>query len=579
VTDASATGGEGFLRRHVFAWSLAAAVPLLLAACAGETGGMSAQGDSKHRAMAMEWSGSGAYLAGRFAQTHNDSAAASLYLLQALKADPENGELLQRAMMSLASNNHLAESAVLGRRLLTYDADAALAAMLVAEQDAHAGHWSDAEDRVAKLPRRGINSAIVPLIIAWSRMGDGHVDAALEALKPLSQNSSFVSVYDFHAALINDLADRNKAADERYRAILSTPTGASLRTLQAALSFYRRTNQPEKVKELMEVARKDHPEAFEILGNASNERLVNSATAGLAEAYFSASVTLRQPQTAELSLIFGRMALDLYPNLPACQVLVADILQSMGRLKEANAIYAAIDPATPIHWATQLRLASNLDALGDLDGAVAALEAMTAQHPDRPDALITIGDLQRSHQHWAESAEAYSRAIALMSPLKPGDWSLIYSRGIAYERSNQWPLAEADFLKALELQPDEPHVLNYLGYSWIDKGMNLDRAQKMINKAVEQLPEDGDIIDSQGWAYYRLGNYRSAVETLQRAVELHPEESTINEHLGDALWMVGRKEEARYQWQRALSFNPEPDQKIALEKKLKTGLKAPTPVK
>lgn len=579
MTDASATGGEGFLRRHVFAWSLAAAVPLLLAACAGDTADGSAQSNSKHRAMAMEWSGSGAYLAGRFAQSHNDSSAASLYLLQALKADPENGELLQRAMMSLASNNHLAESAVLGRRLLTYDADAALAAMLVAEQDAHAGNWSDAEDRVAKLPRRGINSAIVPLIIAWSRMGDGHVDAALEALKPLSQNSSFLSVYDFHAALINDLAGRNKAADERYRAILSTPTGASLRTLQAALSFYRRINQPEKVKELMEVVRKDHPEAFETLSASQGERLVNSAAAGLAEAYFSASVTLRQPQTAELSLIFGRMALDLYPNLPACQVLVADILQSLGRLKEANAIYAAIDPATPIHWATQLRLASNLDALGDLDGAVAALEAMTAQHPDRADAVITIGDLQRSHQHWAEAAEAYSRGIAILSPLKRGDWSLVYSRGISYERSNQWPLAEADFLKALELQPDEPHVLNYLGYSWIDKGMNLDRAQKMINKAVEQLPEDGDIIDSQGWAYYRLGNYRSAVETLQRAVELHPEEATINEHLGDALWMVGRKEEARYQWQRALSFNPEPDQKIALEKKLKSGLKAPTPVK
>jgi len=134
-------------------------------------------------------------------------------------------------------------------------------------------------------------------------------------------------------------------------------------------------------------------------------------------------------------------------------------------------------------------------------------------------------------------------------------------------------------LKALELQPNEPHVLNYLGYSWIDKGMNIDKAQKMIEKAVEQMPEDGDIIDSQGWAFYRTGNYRQAVETLQRAVVLHPEESTINEHLGDALWMVGRKEEARYQWQRAMSYNPEPEQKVELEKKLKGGMKAPTPVK
>ena len=575
----TAVRGKSLLRRRLCAWSLLAAMPVLLASCADDMDGLSSSGGSKRTSMATGWSGAGSYLAGRFAQNHNDAASASQFLLQALKADPQNGELLQRTMLALASDGHLPEAAILARRLLTYDSEAALAAMLVAEQEARSGNWNNAELMVVKLPRRGINAAIVPLIIAWSREGENRTDDALEALKPLSQNSSYAQVHDFHAALINDLAGRNKAAEDNYRAIMAGTAGTSLRTLEAALSFYRRTNQTDKVKELMDRARAQHPDAVDSLLAEEPHRLVDGPRAGLAEAYFSASVTLRQGGAADLALIFGRLALDLTPNLPSCQILVADILQGMGRLKEANDIYATVDPKAPVYWATQLRMAANLDSLGDLDGAVAALESLSEQHPDRADAMITLGDLQRGHQHWAESAEAYSRAIKVFGKLQPQDWSLLYSRGIAYERAGQWTLAETDFLKALELQPNEPHVLNYLGYSWIDKGMNIDKAQKMIEKAVEQMPEDGDIIDSQGWAFYRTGNYRQAVETLQKAVVLHPEESTINEHLGDALWMVGRKEEARYQWQRAMSFNPEPDQKVELEKKLKGGMKAPTPVK
>ncbi|HVI52718.1 MAG TPA: tetratricopeptide repeat protein [Candidatus Sulfotelmatobacter sp.] len=578
--QASAARGV-FLRQRLRVLVLAAALPVALAGCAGGMGGDGAAqgGGARRSAMVAGSSASGAYLAGRFAQAHNDPSAASHFLLKALKADPENVELLQRTSLALAADGHLPEAAVLSRRLLQFDSEAALAAMLVAEQEARAGNWANAEELVAKLPRRGITTAIVPLITAWSRFGQGRVDAALEALQPLSQQSSYSMLHDFHAALINDLADRRKAAEENFRGTMAGNARLPLRSIEAALSFYRRTNQPDKVKELVERTRADHGDAVDMLLAEPPQRIVDGPRSGLAEAYFSGAVTLRQGGANDLALIFGRMALDLTPGLPGCQVLVADILQGMGRLKEANALFATVDPKSSLYWSTQLRLAANLDALGDLDGAIKALEALSTQHPERPDPLITMGDLERSHQHWAEAATAYGRALATFPKLEKDDWSLLYSRGIAYERSGQWTLAESDFLKALELQPDEPHVLNYLGYTWIDKGMNLDKAQKMIERAVEQLPTDGDIIDSLGWAFYRTGHYAKAVETLQRAVELHPEESTINEHLGDALWLVGRKEEARYQWQRALTFNPEPDQKVALEQKLKSGLKPPVPVK
>lgn len=578
--QASAARGV-FLRQRLRVLALAAVFPAALASCAGGMGGDGAAqgGGVRHSSMVTRPSASGAYLAGRFAQSHNDPQAASLFLLEALKADPGSVELLQRSSMALAVDGHLPEAALLSRQLLRFDPEAALAAMLAAEQAARSGNWTEAENLVAKLPRRGITTAIVPLIVAWSRVGQGRTDAALEALDPLARHSSYALLHDFHAALINDLADRTKAATEDYQGTMAGDARRPLRSVEAALSFYRRSNQADKLKDLIERNRADHGEAIDMMMAEPPRRIVDGPRAGLAEAYFSGAVTLRQGGANELALIFGRMALDLSPGLSGCQVLVADILQGMGQLKEANALFASVDPKSSLYWSTQLRLAANLDTLGNLDGAVKALNALSAQHPDRPDPLITLGDIQRSHQHWAEAAEAYGRALATFPSLQKEDWSLLYSRGIAYERSGQWPQAESDFLKALELQPDEPHVLNYLGYSWIDKGMNLDKAQRMIEKAVEQLPTDGDIVDSLGWAFYRTGHYAKAVETLERAVELHPEESTINDHLGDALWRVGRKEEAGYQWQRALSFNPEPDQKTILEEKLKNGLKPPASAK
>ncbi len=206
--------------------------------------------------------------------------------------------------------------------------------------------------------------------------------------------------------------------------------------------------------------------------------------------------------------------------------------------------------------------------MGEVDAAVKTLEALAAQRPDRPDALVTLGDVLRRHKRWTEAVAAYDRAVASFDKPQREQWAVYYARGVALEREKKWDLAERDFLRALELEPDEPHVLNYLGYSWIEQGTNLDQAKRMIEKAVEQRPTDGYIVDSLGWALFRAGEYKKAVEALERAVELHPEDATINDHLGDALWKVGRHEEARFQWQRALVFDPEPELRSEIEQKL-----------
>ena len=191
---------------------------------------------------------------------------------------------------------------------------------------------------------------------------------------------------------------------------------------------------------------------------------------------------------------------------------------------------------------------------------------------------MALGNILRARKNVrrmrARSTARRSRTIA--KPEKP-NWLIFYFRGICYERAKQWDKAEADLKKALELFPEQPHVLNYLGYSWVDQGMNLDEGMKMIRRAVEQRPDDGYIVDSLGWAYYRLGNYEEAVKHLERAVELKPEDPTINDHLGDAYWKVGRNLEARFQWSHARDLKPEPDELKKIEEKLKSGLPDETP--
>ena len=190
-----------------------------------------------------------------------------------------------------------------------------------------------------------------------------------------------------------------------------------------------------------------------------------------------------------------------------------------------------------------------------------------------------MGDLLRGKDRFAEAEAAYTRAIQRLPKVERSDWRLLYARGITYERTKRWPQAEADLLKALELEPDQPFVLNYLGYSWVDQGLNLDRAKAMLHRAVELRPDDGFIVDSLGWAYYRLGESDKAVTYLERAVELEPGDPVLNDHLGDVYWRVGRQREARFQWQRALTFKPEPDAVAAIQAKLANGLgpQAPRP--
>jgi tetratricopeptide (TPR) repeat protein len=298
------------------------------------------------------------------------------------------------------------------------------------------------------------------------------------------------------------------------------------------------------------------------------------ALAGAGEAFANLAAAFRQDNTIALALAYGRLALHMSPDDPATLSTVADILDQLGQRESADALYARVDPASPYGFAARLRLAENLHERGDTDAAVRAFDRLAADAPERVEPLTAMGNALREKERFSEAAAAYGRAIGRLGTPETRHWSLFYMRGIAFERAKNWPAAEQHFKRALELQPDQPDVLNYLAYTWVDKGVNVVEAERMLRRAVEQRPNSGHIVDSLGWAFYRLGRFGEAVPLLERAAELLPEDPVILDHLGDGLWRVGRQLEANFQWQRALRSKPEPDLKVEIERKLREGLPA-----
>jgi len=253
-------------------------------------------------------------------------------------------------------------------------------------------------------------------------------------------------------------------------------------------------------------------------------------------------------------------------------ISLADLYSAVKKPELAIKLYERVPATSPLRRNANIQLAIDLDSLDRTEEAKKQLEKLIAERPKDIEAILALGNILRGRKQYSECADVYSKGLATISKPQKSDWVTFYFRGICFERSKRWDKAEADLKKALDLFPDQPQVLNYLGYSWVDQGINLDEGMRMISHAVEQRPNDGYIVDSLGWAYYRIGNYAEAVKNLERAIELKPEDPTVNDHLGDVYWRIGRTQEARFQWSHARDLKPEPDELAKIEEKLKVGL-------
>lgn len=551
------------------------ALLLVTAAVAPLSGGWAAEDDFQGTA--------GNYLAARHAERLRDHDAAARFLARALAREPGNFDLRLRVHAAFVNRGAFDEAVAAARRVVETSAANASANLTLAVDAARGERWDEASRLLTEVPLQGVNRLLVPILRAWIDAARGR-DNALDQLRPLADLPDLRTIVDFHSALIHDRLGRVEDAAESFRRLVGPEGRAAPRVIEAAVSFFATRGRPAEARALLEAARTSHPDSLTLemarqsIDDAAAKPFLPDARAGFASALFDVATAVRGEGDGFFSLPYARLALALLPDDPAVLLLVGDILDQQERIEDANRLFGRIAPAISLGWSARLRMAENLHRLGRTEEGVALLEGMSGERPERVDALITLGALKRMQEKFADAAAVYDRAVARIGTPERRHWSLFYARGISLERSKQWPRAEADFQKALELQPEQPDVMNYLAYSWVDQGQSerYDAALKMLERAVELRPNSGHIIDSLAWALYRLGRYAEAVPLLERAVELLPQEAVLLDHLGDAYWKVGRTTEARYQWRRALGSKPEADLKPQLEKKLQDGLEPAT---
>jgi len=513
------------------------------------------------------------YLIGRFAAQQGDLDVAADRLEGALTHDGGVLEVANQAFIAAVMAGRPSAA-----RLAAGVPDNAVAELVLADRDARVENWEQAKARFTALPVQGLTQILRPLLIAWAEQGAGQTGAALAGLQPALDEQRFRGVMALHAALIADLGGLKSDAARLYQLAQAEYGGLNIRLGQILASWQARQGNLDEARTTlrdMVGVNGDMALARPALERDMAEPAVRNATDGIAETYLAMAATLRQQNANDSAQVLLRLALDLRSDFTAARLLLADIQETGKRTQAALDTLASVLPSDPLAAVVMLRRASLLDSLGQDGEASRILEALAQQYPDRPEPLAQIADDLRLHNHFREAVAAYDRAVARIGTPTRANWPLFYERGVALERAGEWPKAEADFEYALQLAPDQPNVLNYLGYAWVEQGHNVDRARHMIERAVEQRPNDGAFIDSLGWVLLREGDTAGALKNLERAVELQPEDPTINAHFGDVLDAVGRRREAEFQWRRALNLNPEPDDLARIESKLRDAEAAP----
>jgi len=525
----------------------------------------------------------GNYLAARHAGIERDAGAAATYYLNVLKTDPRNADLLSHAFLSVLTDGDVEQAAKLADKLVQLDRNDRIARLVLGARALKQRQFNLARQDFAQSVHGPVTDLVAALLSAWATYGSGDVRSAVDDMDRLSGPDWYGIFKDLHAGMMLDLAGRKKDAAKRYESAYKADSTA-LRTVQAYGRYLSRNGGKDaalKIYGEFDKALPDHPliqqDEKQIADGAKVPPLVESAPAGAAEALYGIGASIGRRGGEDLALVYLQLALYLEPNHGMALLSLADLYETLKKPELAIKLYERVPAASPLQRSAQIQSAIDLDALDRTDEAKKRLDHVIAEHGKDTEALMALGNIERGRKDFAACADAYGKAIAAVPQPKKSNWVMFYFRGICYERSNQWPNAEADMQKALALFPEQPLVLNYLGYSWVDKGLHLDEGMDMIRKAVEQRPDDGYIVDSLGWAYFRTGNYDEAVKNLERAVLLKPDDPTINDHLGDAYWRVGRTLEAHFQWAQAKDFKPEPDELATLEKKLQDGLPPDNP--
>jgi tetratricopeptide (TPR) repeat protein len=520
----------------------------------------------------------GAYLAARHAGSDRDAAAAAAYYRAALRADPNNKELLDRAFISLLASGEVEEAVRLAEKIVQTDKTDRIARLALGIRAIKQKQYQSARQNLAQSVRGPITDLAATLMSGWAAYGMNEARNGVEAIDKLAGPEWYGLFKDMHAGLILELSGNKKEAGKRLERAHNLDA-TDVRLVEASAGWAARNGAKDEALKTIEAYQKvvpRHP-LINAIGDTIKRgdkpaMIAGSPQEGAAEALYGMGTFISRRGGEDLGLVYLQLALYLQPSHPLALIALADLYSAVKKPELAIKLYERVPLSSPMRRNANIQLAIDLDGLDRTEEGRKLLDKLVAEQPKDVEAILALGNILRGRKKYAECTDVYSKAVATIDKAQKSDWLVFYFRGICFERARQWDKAEADLKKALELFPEQPQVLNYLGYSWIDLGVNLDEGMKMIRRAVEQRPEDGYIIDSLGWAYYRLGQYDEAAKHLERAVELKPEDPTVNDHLGDVYWRIGRLTEARFQWSHAKDLKPEPEDLPKIEEKLKNGL-------
>lgn len=503
---------------------------------------------------------SGAYLAGRVAAANSDFEAAATYSAAALARDPGNAELMENTILAYVALGKFDRARPLVTALLAQGQRSQGARMVATVGLIEDGDFDTLAQR--EVLSQGISPWVDGLVKAWALVGADDVDGAMAQFDTISTEAGMSGIVAYHRMLALGTLGRYAEADALFEAGVLGTTARTRRGVMAHVEILSQLDRnADGVKTIAETFNgATDPEIEEVIARLeSGEKLpfttAPTARAGLSEVFYTFASLLETEQASDYyTLLYGRVARHLRPDHVDALLLTAGLLESLGQNELAIAEYRSLPADDPSYHVAELGRAAALRRLGRVDQAIEVLEQLTRSNGDLALVHSTLGDVLRSQDEEQAAIAAYTRALDLLTEDDDRAWFLHFSRGITYSRDGEAVLAEEDFRAALAISPDQPQVLNYLGYSLVEEQRKLDEALDMIERAVAASPDSGYIVDSLGWVYYRLGRYDEAVVQMERAVELEAVDPVVNDHLGDVYWAVGRKREAQFQWKRALSF-------------------------
>ena len=525
----------------------------------------------------------GNFLAAHVAGFAGDTTASATFYRRLFDMVTDNPALLENAFIAFLADGDMTYALRAAEQILDIDPGNSLAQLAQAVGDIRQNRHAAARSRLEPGGRGNTADLTATLLRAWAYAGSGLEEDALLTVDRLEGEASYEIFRLYHGALIASLLGETEIARTRFAAALEAQPRA-LSIVDAYARFAARDGRAEDAiaayEGFLETFTR-HPIARANLATLrageSLPRAVSSVNEGASEVLYGLGSVGISDGDDLVALIYLRLALHLAPAHDMALATLAELLESRAQYAAAIETFNTIPADSPLHAGAQVDIGMLLERLDRKEDAVAHLEAIIARDAQNREAIVALANIQRMRRNFPEAAEMYSRAIDLIETPESGDWTLFFFRGASLERSGEWERAEADLKQALELVPEtsplgEAQILNYIGYSWVDMDIRLDEGYAKIQRAIELAPNDGHIIDSLGWAYFKLGQYEDAVRELERAIEHLPNDPVVNDHLGDVYWRVGRKLEARFQWERALANDPEDDDREMIERKLEVGL-------